>query len=623
MKETALTPVRKDARPVFEYWRELNQFSGSQELFWKKFTECIAAFCRSPLVQVLQLSGDDWQELEFFSNESVTDEQKKVFLSQSLSLYKRLNGKDWKFEPLQAKQLSRGQNSPFVICFKMHSLDSNSEAIVVSIICDHVDLDRFNDVVVRTQLLNSTYANYLERTSNTGPGDKSLLYALELLDGVIDQKYFALACMNIVNELATKFSCSRVSIGWRKGSYIKTIAISHMDSFDKNSEAITELEMLYEEAAGQEKDILIGNQSISETVIKHSHKLYFSSKGLSQLVSLPLYVKGCPRGVLTMELSEGLFEPQDIKLFSLVVNQSAAWLEKLQKQNMWIGARCLRSLRNVLSWYLGPNRALSKFTMILFSVLLVLSSILKTDFRLEAAASLETDNVSYLSAPFHSFVENVAFHAGDFVKKGDALLQLNTEELELKKLEEEAKVLRFTREAEKARSDRSLVDMKVSMARVIQAKTELKRIDYYLNQAVLKSPFDGIVVDGDKSELEGSPVSIGDLLLKVVQPTDLYVKIKLPETDIDQLTVGALGELKLISRPEERHAMEVLKVIPVAVLSVGDGNVFIVKAKLLNKELSWWRPGMSGVVYIDAGQKSWLDLALHRTLDAIRMKLWF
>ena len=38
MKETTLTPVRHDARPVFEYWRELNQFSGSQELFWKKFT---------------------------------------------------------------------------------------------------------------------------------------------------------------------------------------------------------------------------------------------------------------------------------------------------------------------------------------------------------------------------------------------------------------------------------------------------------------------------------------------------------------------------------------------------------------------------------------------------------
>ena len=53
----------------------------------------------------------------------------------------------------------------------------------------------------------------------------------------------------------------------------------------------------------------------------------------------------------------------------------------------------------------------------------------------------------------------------------------------LKELEENANVIRYTREMEKARSTRKLVDMKVAMARVQQSQAELTRIKYYINQA--------------------------------------------------------------------------------------------------------------------------------------------
>ena len=42
-----------------------------------------------------------------------------------------------------------------------------------------------------------------------------------------------------------------------------------------------------------------------------------------------------------------------------------------------------------------------------------------------------------------------------------------------------------------------------------------------------------MVVDGDKVELLGAPVAKGDLLLKVANSSDLHIKIKLNERDID------------------------------------------------------------------------------------------
>ena len=41
-----------------------------------------------------------------------------------------------------------------------------------------------------------------------------------------------------------------------KNSYIKTIAMSHTETFDKSSDAVIELETLFEEAADQEKIII-------------------------------------------------------------------------------------------------------------------------------------------------------------------------------------------------------------------------------------------------------------------------------------------------------------------------------------------------------------------------------
>jgi len=82
------------------------------------------------------------------------------------------------------------------------------------------------------------------------------------------------------------------------------------------------------------------------------------------------------------------------------------------------------------------------------------------------------------------------------------------------------------------------------------------------------------------------------------------------------------GEMALASRPQERFPLRVTRVEPVAVAK-DKKNVFMVKAAFSGERQDWWRPGMSGVARIAAGKRSILWILTHRTIDFLRLRLWW
>jgi len=622
LASTGRTSGGPDALEVFAAVRQLCRFDGGEDEFWRAYARLMAELCHSPVTLILNVDDQTWQAVEFYCQDSANESLQDDLVSQTLALYKRMEDRLFIVEPLRLKGFEIP--APFLIVSKAER-PAGGPSILIAVIADHADPDRFNEIVVRTQLVSTVYFAYRHYAGSrdAGGSDNRLSYALELLDEVIGQKKFVIACMTLVNELSTQFDLSKVSIGWKGQNYLKTVAVSHLETFDKNSSAISDLEALFEEAADQEKEIVLPGSSDDKITITHNHDLYKSAKNLDQLVTISVYVDTMVVAAVTMERVNGRLSDADITLISIAINQAGPWLQELHHRDLWPGAKIYNAVKSHLSWWLGPQHTWAKFLIVSLLVLMVFMSVKTMNSRLESTASLETDNVAYLSAPYNGFIAEINVHAGDRVRQGQVLVNLDTEELVLKELEEEANVERFSREAEKARSDRALADMKVALSRVKQAETELKRIRYYLAQARISAPFDGIVVDGDKLELQGAPVSKGDLLLKVANPTDLYVKIKLDERDIDFVKSGARGELKLLSQPDAFHEVTIDKIIPVAQADPGNGNIFEIRAELNDIPATWWRPGMSGVVYVHVGRRPIIRVLLRRTIDAIRMKLWF
>jgi hypothetical protein len=53
------------------------------------------------------------------------------------------------------------------------------------------------------------------------------------------------------------------------------------------------------------------------------------------------------------------------------------------------------------------------------------------------------------------------------------------------------------------------------------------------------------------------------------------------------------------------------------------GNVFVIHAAMVGVSQPWWRPGMTGIAKLDAGRRTLLWMMTHRTMDFLRLRLWW
>ena len=123
---------------------------------------------------------------------------------------------------------------------------------------------------------------------------------------------------------------------------------------------------------------------------------------------------------------------------------------------------------------------------------------------------------------------------------------MDNAELHLKEAESFASVQQYLRESEKARANRDNANMLIAVARTEQAQTKLDQIQFYLQQSIIRAPFDGIIIEGDKEELLGAPVSKGDLLFKIAQLSGIYIKVNVKEEDINYIEPAQTAELTLL-----------------------------------------------------------------------------
>lgn len=80
-----------------------------------------------------------------------------------------------------------------------------------------------------------------------------------------------------------------------------------------------------------------------------------------------------------------------------------------------------------------------------------------------------------------------------------------------------------------------------------QAQAALQQIEVSLDETEIKAPFDGVITE--KYVEEGSMISNGTPLVAVQDPTDNWVDIKVPETQLSRFSLG--DEITLVARDGE------------------------------------------------------------------------
>lgn len=444
---------------------------------------------------------------------------------------------------------------------------------------------------------------------------------------VVGEPRFEAAVLALVNGLAARAGAQQVVLGWRAGPGARpqVVGISHRDKFERGSAPIARTEDALDEALDFDGGVLLPPPGAQPPLHDApAHALLQQELGTPlHLWSLPLARAGQPpRAVLLLAFAD---EPPALlrQLLPATTQQLLPWLELLHgRERAWPLRLRDRGLERLQQW-LGPGRAGWKAAAVVSALFVLYTLVASWDYRVNATGQIATDSTRVLSAQFDGRVDEALVGAGDEVKAGALLARLDTRELRQQEVEARAELQRNVAEADKARAAGALAELEVANARAAQAEARLGRVQDLIAQAEARAPFDGVIVEGERKELQGAPVRKGDRLYRLARIEGLYATLVVPERDAAQVQAGAAGELVLVSRPDRKIPLRVVAVIPVAQTKGSEGNQFLVRAELLQAPEPWWRPGMSGSARIDAGERQVAWILTHRIVDTVRLWLWW
>ena len=435
-----------------------------------------------------------------------------------------------------------------------------------------------------------------------------------------EEKRFMAMAMAMCNELALRFACERVSLGWVDRHDLKLTAVSHVEHFDPKSQATRSLEAVMDEALAQESVLLYPAEPGTDPVLR-AHQAYCEKVGATCMTTVPLLHAESVMAVLCLERQAGTLTAAQLWELQLIADAVARWQFTLHEQDRWFGARWWAALNQQASQVFKPSHIALKLTALTVSLLLALLSLLSWPYRVDAALAIRSQDLLFMPAPFDGYLRKVNVHVGEQVAEGAVLVELDTRDLALEASMAEADLLRHSRDSEKAMAAHQLAEMQIAAARAQQSASRLDMIRYQLEHAQVRAPYAGVVIEGDLKKNLGAPVRKGDLLLKLAQTSQAYIELEIDQAYIHEVKVGSRAEFALVGRPQDRYDITISRIDPAAVNR--DGRTFYVaRADVDGNFEPHWRPGMGGNAKIDVGLRSPLWIMTQRTVRFMREFFW-
>lgn len=510
----------------------------------------------------------------------------------------------------------------YTIGLRLKLLRPEDEVVLVLQVVDFTEAAA-QEALVRLALTVDTPAVYQANlASRQAQADvEKFATVLDLMVPVNAENRFLAALLALCNGVATRFQCDRASLGWLEGGYLRIKAISRTEKFDRQMVAAQLLEAAMDECADQEEEV-VWPLPDGSTVITRDHEKFTKEQSVGNLCSIPLRVDGKTVAVLTCERQASPFTTTELQQLRLLCDQLTPRLADLSRTDKWFGARIKASLRDTFAKSLGPERTWTKVFAISGALLLAILFFVRVSYRVEGNFILRADAVAYLTAPFEGYIDKVSVRPGDALFKGSEIVSLNRAELLLEQSAAMAEIGRYEREMEKARAAKQLAEMRINEALLRQSKARLDLVNHRLENAVLHAPFDGVIVEGDLRERIASPVKQGEALYKVARLDGLYVEAEVDERDIKEILQSSKAEIAFVTQPKLTFKATVVT-IERAALAKKEANVFLVRLKLDDAPEVWWRPGMTGLCKISVEKRTLWWIFTHRTIDFLRMKLWW
>ncbi len=474
----------------------------------------------------------------------------------------------------------------------------------------------------RTEIFNSLQlgSQWLQLSHADKHHDDSFYNGIVgFLAACFEQENYQKVLIQLVTELTKRFDCERVAFAEHKKHHCEVVALSNSLDFDERSNLMQKYSDAMDEAVEQDSHIVFPNSK--STFIDHAHQRLADGFHTASLCTIPLVYQQQIFGAVTLMRSiKEPFDSETVNKCQLTMALVAPFLSSKKESEKSLTQKLFSTFKIKMGDIFGLKYLKLKLFAIASSLILLFSSLLEIDFQVTSDAILEGKIQRIVAAPIEGYLVSASVQAGDTVSKGDIMATLEDSELKLELAKLNGQIQQAQREYREALSAQDLVQVRVSSAQIKQITASRDLIVKQLEKIQLVAPFDGVVIEGDLTQMLGSPVERGDTLFKIAPLEGYRVILKVNERLISYVKQGQPGMLTLSSIPNRRLDLTVKKITAVA--NTDDGsNIFRVEASLLDAP-DLLRPGMEGIGKINAGRAKLLWIWTHEMFDWLRLWFW-
>ncbi|KKL91245.1 hypothetical protein LCGC14_1896640, partial [marine sediment metagenome] len=350
----------------------------------------------------------------------------------------------------------------------------------------------------------------------------------------------------IVNNLRNRTGCDQVSLGLVDGQRVRVVAVSGFDSVNERSAAVRTVASAMAECVDLAQPIVCqketrGSDERTSTGCR-LHRQWHDSVNSAPVACVPLRVGDRVVAVVGMrrDLGEPFTEDGPERL-GLLLQPYADAVDLVSRATRGVPRHMADSLAAATRAVLRPGRWTAKLMVVGMLAAVAWFCFGKMDYELTVPCTVVAAESRQFCAPWQAELREAPLLAGDRVSKGDILYVFATRQLEMEvaRLEADRQVASLLKR--KAMAEGKQVEASLAKASIEELQARLSIARSRLDQAVLRAPFDGVVLRGDLRRRIGEILPQGHPLYEISPSGRWILQLRVPEADVDMVVGGQSG----------------------------------------------------------------------------------
>ncbi len=465
----------------------------------------------------------------------------------------------------------------------------------------------------------------VQLVGSPAPGRDGAAPAAQSLARAASAGSLAELAFSITNGLRNKLGCEQVALGVVRRRRVRILSISGLDDVPRRSPGMALIRGAMEECldAGQpivaQRDRGWDGEAVRRRYALHEQ--WRAAAGGDAVMSVPLKQGESCLAVLSLRRrdDEPIGAAQVDEIRKLVEPLTPA-LEIVHAARRGLLRHAVDDISHAIEEFLRPTRWGRKLLVVLALALVGWVGLGTLPYDIAAPARVVPAEVRHLAAPFEGVLAATHAVAGDRVRAGDVLCELDRRDLELEQARLRSQQAVLAHQRTRALASGQPVEARLAEAQEQLVQVQLDILARRIEQTRVRAPVDGVVVRGDLRRSVGAVLAQGTPLFEVAPESGWTLEIEAPEHAVSDLADGLSGTFTSQARPETPHNFSVLRVVPGAEVRRGR-NVFLVEGAVAARD-DTLRPGAEGVARIHIGPRRVWWLATHRLTSALRLSYW-